>query len=177
MSKTVYQVIEWRPVKGLERFVEISNCGQLRSVVRPHPRGGVRGGRLLKLNSNVHGYMFARVSHGTEKTNVYVHKAAAIAFLSNTLGLPQVNHKDGVKTNNHTINLEWCTASENSQHKFSIIGHKALNKLAVVGFRDTEERFFDSLTSAHAAGFNLCNISAVIHGRRRTCGGYQWRIA
>ena len=175
--KTVYQLEEWRTVIGLEKYLEVSNEGHLRSIRRTHPRGGFKGGRILKLSLSIHGYLFARVSHGLDKTNVYVHRSVAVAFLNNNSALPQVNHIDGIKINNHSSNLEWCTASHNSLHKFSVIGHKPVNKLPVIAFSGDDELYFDSLTSAGGAGFNIHNISAVIHGRRKTCGGYQWRLA
>jgi hypothetical protein len=37
-------------------------------------------------------------------------------FIPNPYQHPQVNHKDGNKTNNHINNLEWCSAEFNAQH-------------------------------------------------------------
>ena len=126
---------------------------------------------------NIHGYSFACVRHAGRKTNVYVHRAAATAFLPNPDGLPQVNHIDGVKRNNVLSNLEWCTVSHNNAHKFRVLGYQQNNIVAVVAFNDAEERRFGSLSEAGSAGFNIQNISAVLAGRRKTTGGYQWKRA
>jgi hypothetical protein len=55
-----------------------------------------------------------------------IHRIVAEFFCQNDSPLTktQVNHKDGVKTNNHYLNLEWCTPSENTQHAHDI----SLNK-------------------------------------------------
>jgi hypothetical protein len=36
----------------------------------------------------------------------------------------QVNHKDGIKTNNKLSNLEYCTSQENLRHCIDILGKK-----------------------------------------------------
>lgn len=48
----------------------------------------------------------------------YIHRLIASTFIPNPLNKPEVNHKDGDKSNNKVKNLEWSTASENQIHAF-----------------------------------------------------------
>lgn len=116
----------WKPIPGAEAFYEISNFGRIKGLPRQR-RGVSKAGReflrnipefILKpamLNS---GYFSARLTteSGEKASGQLVHRIVASAFVPNPKNLPWVNHKDGVKTNNHAENLEWCTPSENMIH-------------------------------------------------------------
>ena len=70
--------------------------------------------KKLKLYKTGKGYY--QVSHQQEL--FYVHRIVAGAFIPNLLDKPFINHIDGNKLNNDMSNLEWVTASENTQHAY-----------------------------------------------------------
>jgi len=57
----------------------------------------------------------------TKKTvTMLVHRLVAAAWIPNPAKAPQINHKDGDKTNNDVTNLEWCDGSHNMKHAWRI---------------------------------------------------------
>lgn len=49
----------------------------------------------------------------------FIHRLVATYFIPNPDNKPHVNHIDKNKLNNHYINLEWCTNTENAVHSFN----------------------------------------------------------
>ena len=101
----------WKPIAGTKGFIEVSNKGRVRSLLRGEPR-------VLKPQVDNKGYHRIRVTVEREKMSYKVHREIAKAFIPNPNNLPQVNHKDGNKDNNRADNLEWCTRSHNVKHSF-----------------------------------------------------------
>ena len=110
----------WLPINGYEGLYSISSLGRVKSFDRVLiTRGGgtyVKKGRILKGAFTTKGYMFVTLAVNKRNKIHSIHRMVAAAFIENPQKLPQVNHKDGVKTNNKADNLEWCDNNYNQRH-------------------------------------------------------------
>jgi predicted DNA-binding protein YlxM (UPF0122 family) len=86
------------------------------NVLRLH-KGNWEVASIFNTSRNSKYKAFTYMKDGKQK-HEYVHRAIAIAFISNPNNYPQINHIDGNSQNNNICNLEWCTASQNVQHAY-----------------------------------------------------------
>lgn len=167
----------WKPIPGYEGMYEVSDLGRVKSLARTVVmyEGVTRQtkDRILRTSLQGCGYVFATLcKEGKARPNL-VHRLVAQAFVPNPDNKPQVNHKDGNRTNNRADNLEWVTSSENNLHKFRTLGYKNHNRKVVE--RSDGMRFESATAAARFMGVSTPRISQVCTGKRERSCGYGWR--
>jgi hypothetical protein len=85
------------------------------------------GLRSLKLQTDRDGYIKLGLFDKGKRTFYRVHRLVGECYIPNPNNLPQINHINGIKTDNRIENLEWVTGGENSKHSY-IIGLSKLGE-------------------------------------------------
>lgn len=164
----------WKPAVGLEGLYEVSDMGRVRSVAR-ETASGTRGGMALKLQ-NFRGYSRAYMTNSGKSMNHFVHRLVAAAFIGPPPeGRYDINHKNGIKSDNCVANLEYCTKSENRKHAF-VIGLQSnrgtshsqakLDDETVVNIRRRVAAGEKQSDVAKDLGISQSNVSYVANGKR-----------
>ena len=184
----------WKWIDGYKNMYQVSNLGRVRSVdryvyceVSPNKLQHIFG-KVLKQGYNHKGYPIVYLSKDGKQKTITVHRLVAQTFIDNPLSLPQVNHKDGCKTNNCVKNLEWCDNSYNQKHAWksglqpsyeeSNGRGRPARAVAMLDLNTGEVlKTFETLASVkRETGINQFNVRSVCLGLRNHAGGYGWKF-
>lgn len=181
----------WKDIPGYEGKYIISSFGRIISL----KRNGIAKDTEVSLNKR--GNYLKVGLRNKERVSYSVHRLVALTFLANPNNLPQVDHIDGDKMNNHASNLRWVTAKENVNNPSTRPKHlaqcaKRRNnwQSKAIEQRDKNGNLIATYPSIREAvrvtGIEKSNISAAAHGKRRfatdhwatirSAGGYLWNF-
>lgn len=144
-------------------------------------------GRELKQKTTRLGYKIVCLYLSKKKKYFFVHRVVAELFINNPYGKKEVNHINGVKSDNRYENLEWSTSSENQKHAHftglqkatRLLGYKnGTYKGVIFGKRLSDGKLIKirALTDCASLGFTQSSVHKVINKQLKTHKGYVfWR--
>ena len=154
----------WKDIKGYEGLYQVSNLGRFKSLPRTTTKGGIL---KIYINSrNKYGYVC--LCKENIKKSLRTHRIVLETFSPvKDMDQLQVNHINGIKTDNRLINLEWVTQSENMKHAFDNGLQTVTWNRPVIRLKDN--KIYDSLTECAIdnGGSRAYQITRVCNGERK----------
>lgn len=113
-------VEDWRPVPGFDSFIRATSDGRV-GILCIAARGPEVKVRKPHLNSHGYHVMTLPGVH-PKRRHFLMHRLVMLAFAGDCPEGMEINHKNGIKTDNRLDNLEYCTRQENIDHARIVLG-------------------------------------------------------
>lgn len=179
----------WRDIVGYEGLYQVSNFGNIKSLSKKWTgnNGSSRSHDdiILKPFPTPKGYLKVKLAKSGIQKNFSVHRLVMTMFIANDNNLPEINHKNGIKSDNNLKNLEWISTSDNQLHSIHSLGrifkrgsdHFRAVKAVQRSMKGNVIKIYGSITDAsNELGINRPNIVSCLTGKRRSAGGYLWTL-
>ena len=179
----------WKTILQSEHY-QVSNLGRVKSLgfdyIRSDGLRTVSFEKVLKTCFNKsNGYVSVVIRINKKPKTFYVHRLVATAFLDNNDPLKEVNHIDGIKTNNHYLNLEWVTRQQNHKHRFEIL-RQIPNRKGVFNSNGSKPvvqkdingnvlgNYLSACEASRITNTNRSSLHGALNGTYKTAGGFTW---
>ena len=162
-----------KDIEGYEGLYGVTSCGRIWSF---------KSKKFLKPHIQRDGYMLVTLYKDKISKTFQVHRLVAKAFISNPNNLPEVNHIDGIKTNNNVQNLEFCSHSYNMRHSYKIglrereVEQMKARNCKKVKCIETGQIFNSGKEAAEVMGLDASHISKVCRGKAKSHKGYHFEF-
>lgn len=151
--------------------------------------------KILLQRKNTGWYLKVNLCHNWVMKTFLSHRIIAKLFIPNPENKKEVNHINGIKTDNRVENLEWCTSSENIIHSFNKLNkkvnfqlnhpmkwkfwkyHKCAKKINQYSLEWEFIKEWDSIIdTSNELKIYKQNISACCRWKLKTAGGFIWKF-
>lgn len=168
----------WKTIIDFPNY-EISTKGNIRTKEYRDSRNHLRQSKLLEKQINNVGYEYVILSNEIEKhKTLTIHRLVAKTFLNDYNDDLEVNHINGVKTDNRIENLEMTTHCENIKKRYKI-GNNGNNYKAIEQY-DLNGNYIATYKSSYEAekitGIGRTCIGGCCRNEQHTAGGYMWKF-
>lgn len=166
----------WKNIKGYENIYQVSNLGNVRRIYANKKT------KILRPSLNKSGYLYVCICEKGKKKLFRVHKLVALAFLGDIPDNLEINHINGIKTDNRKDNLEYVSRSYNLIHAYeNELEKRQFNnekKSKIVYQYDLNNNFIKAWESLceiqRQLKFAKTNISKCCNKKIHTAYGYRW---
>lgn len=144
----------WKEVEGYNGLYFVSNLGNVKSLCYSKSR-------ILKPYTHRDGYLLVVFCNKNKRKTLKIHRLVAMGFIPNLENKLQVNHINGIKTDNRVENLEWCTRLENIRHSWQNELSKSKKGEEHFGSKLVDSQVLEIRQNIHISSYKLAEIYGV----------------